>query len=240
MLNTLFPPIVSTPPTSKLTTSTLKQQRDGYFKYIQAVERSGPRVLSTIMNQGMGSGDTTGWPSVVRTLNQYLQIANSMITECLAVGTSQDTPQKAPVDGRTHKAKNDSGISLAGSEFRRPSTAASSVVEPASPVESTRPKAPSGSRVTALEKLARGLKIIGRSRTDVTEINSREDMFVQKPKGPGLRKMRSMGALSTSSRNPSTSHERNPPAFDADEMKRQRLRYESGQQSLGGRTSHEV
>lgn len=232
MLNTLYPPLTTIPPTSKLTAPVLKAQRDGFFKYIQSVETNGPRVLTNIMQQDMEFGDSNGWASVVRYLGHYLQLANSMINECLTVGYGDEpAPVKTRVYGKSHRGKADSGISINATDLR-PGTSTG----PSSPVEPSRPKTPSGVKGTALEKLARGLKTIGRSRTDVTEISPREEMFVQSPqKTKSLRKMRSMGNINERKQSVT-----NAPAFDPVEMQRQRLRYEAGQPRAGFRQSHEV
>lgn len=103
-----------------------------------------------------------------------------------------------------------------------------------------------------MEKLARGLKSIGRSRTDVTEITEMVDsrqppMPTSESKYKGLRKMRSMGAISD--RNGSKVSLNNvrvgsdAPAFDAEEMRRQRQKYEAasvGSRQHGYSNSHEV
>lgn len=234
MLNTLYPPLITVPPTSKLTLPILKAQRDGFFKYIQSVEANGPRVLTNLMQQDMEFGDDNGWASVVRYLGHYLQLSNSMINECLTVGYGDEpAPVKTHVYGRNRQGKADSGISLIGTDGR-PSTSTA----PSSPIEPSRPKTPSGTKGTALEKLARGLKTIGRSRTDVTEISPKEAMFERSPqKNKSLRKMRSMGNINEHNRSATAS---NTPAFDPVEMQRQRLRYEAGQPRAGTRQSHEV
>lgn len=81
MLNTLYPPVEMSQPTSKLTIPLLKAQREGFFNYIRTVERQGPMCLQTLMQQGAKPGDPNGWPAVKRTLNNYLRLANSMILE---------------------------------------------------------------------------------------------------------------------------------------------------------------
>jgi hypothetical protein len=81
MLNTLYPPVEVSQPTSKLTIQMLKAQREGFFNYIRTVERQGPMCLQTLMQQGAKPGDPNGWPAVKRTLNNYLRLANSMILE---------------------------------------------------------------------------------------------------------------------------------------------------------------
>lgn len=247
MLNTLYPPVISVQPTSKLTTTVLKGQRDGFFKYIQSVEKNGPRMLSNLMTQGRAHGEENGWPSVTRTLNIYLQLATSIISECADIVDVQDvSPRKNrdSKDSRT-RGKADSGVSFTGSD--RPSTRNNSTTEPVSPVEISRPKTPSGGRGgTALEKLARGLKTIGRSRTDVTEmIGDGAPSLPQLEKPKTLRKMRSMGALerggvkvSLSSVKPTDTRD-----FDVDEMRRHRMKYDAGMvpvQRTGLKQSHEV
>jgi hypothetical protein len=174
MLNTLYPPFGSAPTTVKITEDVLKKQRDGFFKYISAVDKNGPRVLTNVINQGMTEGDSNGWAPVVRQLQMYLQLANSMINDCCNIHDLEDLePLKYGKNGRS---KTDSGVSIGGFSMR-PTTA----IRTASPEEQQRPKTPSGGRGTALEKLARGLKTIGRSRTDVAEISPREEMFARSP-----------------------------------------------------------
>lgn len=244
MLNTLYPPVAASQPTSKLTAPIMKHQRDGFFKYIQSVEKNGPRVLSTLMQQGQTDIDENGWEPVVRTMHTYLQAASSMIAECSEIAVIEDvSPRKnAESRGSRHSRKSgkaDSGVSFNASQ--RLSDISTSGPEPTSPTESTRPKTPNGGRPgTALEKIARGLKTIGRSRTDVTEMVSATPAPPQPspPKSKGLRKMRSLGAL-----NERNGSKTSIPAFDADQMRQQRMRYEAGnlaQQKFGTYRSHEV
>ena len=231
MLNTLYPPVIRTPPTSRLTPFILKQQRDGFFKYIQSVEKSGPRVLGTLMQQGKAPNDENGWAAVTRTLGMYLQLSNSMIGECADILNVQDvSPRKHRISGGSIPSrKADSGISFGGSD--RPSIRGSSGAEPSSPIETIRPKTPSGGRSgTALEKIARGLKTIGRSKTDVTEMvpEYAPSMPAQKPKI--IRKMRSMGAIegrNGSNLSLSTGRNGSVPGYDVVEMRRQRMKYEA-------------
>ena len=249
MLNTLYPPVNATQPTTKLTSSILKNQRDGFFKYIQSVEKNGTRVLATLMQQGKGLTDENGWPAVVRTMNMYLQVANSIITECMQISDIEDVSPQKKRDSKNSKrsrtsGKADSGVSFNVSE--RLSSVSSASGEPVSPTESTRPKTPTGGRPgTALEKLARGLKTIGRSRTDVTEMVP-PPVQTSPPKPKGLRKMRSFGAIegrNGSKVSLSSVRADDVPAFDAEEMRRQRLKFEAGtlaQEKAGTMRSHEV
>ncbi|KAK4955096.1 hypothetical protein LTR10_007290 [Elasticomyces elasticus] len=241
MLNTLYPPVVSIQPTSKLTPAVLQQQRNGFFKYIQTVELKGPIVLSNLMDQGKAPGETNGWPSVTRTLSMYIQLANSIIGECGDIVDVDDVSPRKNRDsnGSRTARKVDSGVSFNSSVqgSRRTSSNADAV----SPIEPpARPKTPSGTKNgTALEKLARGLKGIGRIRTDATEMV--ETAVPLPPTSPapdkprGLRKMRSLGSLHSRETTPKLP---DAPTFDADAMRLQRMRYEANstaEQKFGGR-----
>ncbi|EGP86778.1 uncharacterized protein MYCGRDRAFT_73238 [Zymoseptoria tritici IPO323] len=223
MLNTLYPPLgLNDQPTSALSHHVLKEQREQYFKYISAVEKNGPRVLGNLMRQGKGPTDEFGWESVVRTLGHYMQLAKSMISECEVLYDVQDLSSRTVIRSSSrHQRKADSGISF-GSTYSNDSLP--------SPVDSNRPTSSSSSKSrqrtssnasnTALERLARGLRTIGRSRTD-----------------PGmLRKMRSMGSLSD--RKASSSNLKTMPAFDVEEMRKQRALYEKKNEMKRG--SHEI
>ncbi|KAK5168734.1 uncharacterized protein LTR77_006043 [Saxophila tyrrhenica] len=232
MLNTLYPPVITSQPTFKLTREVLKNQRDGFFKYIQSVEKTGPHVLRTLMQQGKAPTDVNGWPAVTRTLSLYLQLANSMVNECSELSDVQQIPRpREPTKSSRQTRKADSGVSFNSVDVA--SSRSNSIVDPTSPTESTRPKTPTGGKhSTTLEKLARGLKTIGRSRTDATEMISDElfppitSAHPQPEKPKGLRKMRSMGAIE--GRKKADVSAAQNASFDADEMRRQRLRYEAG------------
>ncbi|KAI6874043.1 hypothetical protein KC338_g1384 [Hortaea werneckii] len=244
MLNTLYPPVVSTQPTAALTPDVLKAQRDGFFKYILSVERHGPRILNNLMQQGKGIGEENGWMSVTRTLGKYLQLANSIIDECAGIFDAQDLSLNNNRNSGTSRStrKVDSGISFQSTDSRRPSTRASSNTEPPSPGEPVRPKTPIASRSsTALEKLARGLRTIGRSRTDVTEMVQDEEpppqFSLSSPeKSKALRKMRSLGSIDNKKGQPSAFGASDRPTFDVEAMRMQRMKYDAGiamQQKFG-------
>ena len=231
MLNTLYPPMIATQPTSKLTPAILKKQRDGFFTYIRSVEKSGPRILGNLMQQGKGPTDVNGWIAVTRTLGMYLQLANSIISECSEVSDVQAVSSRKNSDLKSSRQprKADSGVSFGSVDI--PSTRSNSISEPKSPTETARPKTPSGSRHgSTLEKIARGLKTIGRSRTNVTEmINDPTPAQAPPEKTKTLRKMRSMGAIEGRKRGKDDfSALDSTPSFDADEMRRQRMRFEAG------------
>ncbi|KAK5151233.1 hypothetical protein LTS14_009403 [Recurvomyces mirabilis] len=252
MLNTLYPPVTSTQPTSKLTPAVMQAQRQGFFKYILNVEQRGPHILNTLMDQGKLPGEQNGWAAVTRTISMYLQLANSIISECFDISNVHDLSPRTSGEltrSRSRQGRKvDSGVSFHSSgKGSRPNSDS----EPLSPTEPLpRPRTPSGSRNgTALEKLARGLKTIGRSRTDVTEISEgslHSPTFpatsVDKPRT--LRKMRSLGSLQSSPKlQGSLAKSADAPAFDVDAMRMQRMKYEanaSAAQKFGSRTAHEV
>lgn len=243
MLNTVYPPVVSSQPTSSLTPEVLKGQRDGFFKYIISVEKHGPRMLSNLMQQGKAAGEDNGWLAVTRTLGKYLLLANSVINECADILGVQDvSPRKHRDSGGSRPRKTDSGVSFQSTD--RPSTRASSNADqtpPPPPPEPVRPKAPTGSKSsTALERLARGLRTIGRSRADVTEMTRDEWPPASPPpaeKSRGLRKMRSMGSIETRKGQASAMKAAaENPMFDVEAMRKQRMKYDAGvamQQKFG-------
>lgn len=258
MLNTLYPPAGisgQASPTTRLTPEVLKYQRDGFFKYIQAVERNGSRVLHNLLQQGKAPEDVNGWPAVARHLLLYLQLANSMISECGNIVDAQDIAPRPARDSAPskHARKADSGISFtsASSSEPRPSTRGSDK-DPASPTEIVRPKTPTSVRSgTALERLARSLRTLGRSRTDVTEMIRDNDATpppfppvgkTEKPGRPLLRKMRSMGSLGERKSSMCSLNSRlvsEAPAFDVAEMRKARAEYDA-RQKTGKRASNEV
>jgi hypothetical protein len=246
MLNTLYPPVVNAQPTSKLTLGILKKQRNTFFKYIQAVEKSGPSMLVNLIQQGKRPTDKNGWSSTRNTLDMYLQVANSLISECQEI-IYTDTDANAIVDSvetKRNGRKVDSGISFSDTDHRRPSSSSSkdsrnSDDAPAS--EMRRKSSPGILRSSGLMKFAREMKNIGFARTDVEEMikpptpTLTPSFPVDAPaSSKGLRKVRSFSNLgglrsansSTTSVN-SAGYRSDVPHFDADEMKRQRLMYEA-------------
>jgi hypothetical protein len=228
MLNTLYPPVISAPPSNRLTQHVLKQQREGYFKYITTVEKCGTGVLSALIMQGKAPEDDNAWPSIVRVMEHYLQVATSMISECLEITDRHDvskSKQAKEAKDTRRRPKADSAVSLAGGPDRRPSTRGS--IWPSDTTDkSSRPRMPSTSaHGTALEKIARGLMSIGRGKTEATEIITNDDEMVhhttEKPNRM-LRKMRSFGSMDTRSRQTSET-----PHYDADAMRRHRQQYDA-------------
>src|SRR5437762_1325244 len=126
MLNTLYPPTTIPTaqfiqPTAQLTSKVLSTQRNGFWRYIGAVEKSGTSVLATLMDQHKRPGDATGWASLRDTLEKYLMAANGIIDECYEIGSRNTLGVASPVaaffssahvglDGDRRKA--DSGVSF--------------------------------------------------------------------------------------------------------------------------------
>lgn len=192
MLNTVYPPamipnIQFVQPTHQLTPAILSAQRNGFFRYITAVEKNGTAVLKSLINQGQRPGEESGWPSVRETMDKYLRMANGVIDECFEI-TGLDSVQ-SPVSSTFSGAeiedekrrKVDSGISFTTSSNRgsiqshqtRPSTSSSINTHsrnqskekalPAHPQEAT--YKPAGS---TLERIAREIRKI-RSRGDIRD-----------------------------------------------------------------------
>jgi hypothetical protein len=240
MLNTLYPPVATSQPTKVLTAAILKKQRDGFFRYIQIVEKNGPSVLKTVMEQGKLEGDDNGWGAVQQCLDKYLSVAKNMIDDCSEI-TNVDHFGPAEGTWKRKGKKTDSGVSF-GSD-QRPSTSTSTKEKPL-------PSSPNESKfshkgLSTLEKITREFKRMRvKSRVEVDEIVKYEkpaaalqELDVNdnpKPKQKSLRKMRSLGALQglkTGNVSSTSLIGRRKASdnldYDAEEMKRHRMMYET-------------
>lgn len=250
MLNTLYPPMLESQPmpTKKLTEEMLKQQRDGFFKYIRTVEKRGTSVLENLVNQGRKDGETTGWPNINRVLNQYLSLANSIISECHDINSIVDSfsaSQESSQDSQKRKGRKfDSGVSFDSDSKhnKTPSTDSG---------KSTSTQASSHKSPSVIERLARDLRRIrSRQRLEVAEIippyttddtEKENTSFRPKSRGGlagGLRKMRSLGTLGDIKHNNMSAvslrtyvgvgagHVPQVPVFDRDEMRKERQAFE--------------
>jgi hypothetical protein len=182
MLNTLYPALVDSPPTARLTINMLMQQREGFFRYIKTVERRGTECLSAILRQGAKTGEETGWPAVKRTLNNYLNLANNLIDDCRHISTidcvsqTPEIPAPESEDEVTEEVKKtDSGIGF-GTEAKHSKNAsmssdrsASSHVSHQSHVSYTSSMSLK-SQGSTLERIARELKRMKPRRLQVDEI----------------------------------------------------------------------
>ncbi|RMD42301.1 hypothetical protein DV735_g2831, partial [Chaetothyriales sp. CBS 134920] len=142
MLNTLYPPTTLSAgrfvqPTQQLTQTILTQQRNGFFRYIQAVERRGAYVLTSLMQQHRRAGEATGWPSLREILDNYLTTATSILDECHEVSSMAISPvsssfSSVDLDDECRR-KLDFGLSFGSASSRtssqshetRPSTSSS-------------------------------------------------------------------------------------------------------------------
>lgn len=241
MLNTLFPPQAPhqpmKQPTQLLTTKILSKQREGFFEYIRQVERRGPTVLQTVMDQGKLDGDENGWGAVQQCLDKYLRVAKNMIDDCAEVtGTDHFAP--AEETGKRKGKKTDSGVSF-GSD-QRPSTSNSTREKPLPPAPATYKSATKG--LSTLERITREFKRMRvRTRPDVEEIIKYEkqpplqditDVGNQKPKSKTLKKAKSMAALGNiRSRNASSTslsgRNVSDATYDSEEMKRYQKMYDT-------------
>ena len=198
MLNTLYPPTLTSsqfvPPTKQLTQQIVAEQRKQFFRYITAVEKTGPTVLKNIMSQHARQGEETGWPKVREDLDNYLRMANLVIDECLDTTGRSISPRSATFPSNLteddHKRKVDSGISFGSgyssnrssgqSHMTRPSTSSSvsnhsrrasrdqqqdKALPTTAEGDETITLKPTGS---ALERIARELRKIG-SRTNIRD-----------------------------------------------------------------------
>ncbi|KAI9723778.1 MAG: hypothetical protein M1812_001078 [Candelaria pacifica] len=219
MLNTLYPPSLASNPTAQLSVASLAEQRTGFFRYIQGVSRNGPEILENLLaqNRRISQGEEDGWPGVVDLLDQYLRLANSVILDCQSLTGVRSFVLETEEEMR--RSKVDSGVSFGSRD--PPSTSSSSSSkskEKPLPVEPALRSAKSGS---TLEKIAREIRKI-KSRRQISEPGQKDE----KEKVKSVKKMKSLGSLA--GRDGSTTRlAARTPAFNADEMQRERLLYEA-------------
>ncbi|KAI9728255.1 MAG: hypothetical protein M1834_007748 [Cirrosporium novae-zelandiae] len=231
MLNTLYPPVPISQPTPQLTPVILENQRKGFFRYIQAVDRNGGEVLSTLIQQGKREGEETGWPVVHEMVEKYLRMTNSIIDDCSEINVNHfddGEPRE-----RRHGKKTDSGVSFGSIKSGRPSTSSSTSSThnkekplPASPPPE-QPKARS-----VISKISQEIKRI-RSRSDVKEVGDKDhkkESKREKEKLKTLKKMKSTPNLpdnKSSHGGHSRSVSGDAAKFDPEEMRRTRMIWEA-------------
>lgn len=230
MLNTLLPPMhgSSKLPSPVMDHQTLKDERDAFFDYINAVQKSGPSVLDPIIAHNAGPDEETGWPVVQRTVDKYLRVAKHMIDDCLA--TTGPESFKAYIEERKGK-KTDSGVSF-GSE-RRPSFVPSAYESAAEPMAAYAPTPKGASKLERITREFKRMRVKPRpSVEEIVRVNSRTDSdHAPEPKSNKLKKARSFASLkfgnssslSLASRKGSDASE----AFDPEQMKRARAMYDA-------------
>ncbi|EAS36500.3 uncharacterized protein CIMG_01854 [Coccidioides immitis RS] len=220
MLNTLFPPIVGTPPTSHLNSKILNDQRNGFFDLILDVGKRGKRVLEPMIQQDMRPGDATGWPVAQEYIDKYLRAATAIIDECADV-TSRQYFEEPPFERKHKGRKVDSGISFMSVD--RPSTSSSITSHNSKLLNKPLPQSPTSAKSkhggTTLERIAKEIRKI-KSRGDLGE-SAKEEKKASK----GLKKMRS-GLLKDKEKRHSGSSDSDPP-FDPEEFKQRRMEWEA-------------
>lgn len=120
MLNTLYPPVTVRPaqfiqPTIQLTAQVLSTQRQGFFRYINGVEKTGNAILNKLMAENKREGELTGWPLIRDTLDEYLRQANDIIDDSYEVSGSPTTTEFEHKMDEDARRKVDSGISFGSS-----------------------------------------------------------------------------------------------------------------------------
>ncbi|KAJ6106265.1 hypothetical protein N7512_009782 [Penicillium capsulatum] len=188
MLNTLF----------------LPSQRDGFFRYINAVDSRGSAVLDPVIFQGSGDGHNTSWPLVHAGLEKYMNLAMEVIDECVLI----NEPAHLEDVGSPYRPKNrkvDSGISfgshnVGNSQDINEAEGATEKPLPQFPA----PKSPNKGQNSALERLVTEIRKLGPSG-----------------RSKNLRKMKSTTALA--SRPGSQQSYAETSYFEIDEQKRRRL-----------------
>ena len=179
MLNTLYPPVSTVQPTAQLTNEVLAGQRNGFFRYIQNVEKAGPELLRGLIDQGKSPAHETGWVNVRDTVDRYLRSANAIIDECYEIlgreSVGSPTTEHEAEEQRPRKV--DSGISFNSTKrlSSRASTSTSGSTKDRSFPSPTMPEStgnennkPAGS---TLERIARELRRI-KSRGDIKDGSS--------------------------------------------------------------------
>lgn len=242
-------------PTKKLTEDMLRTQRDGFFKYIRTVEKRGTSVLANLIHQGKREGDATGWLNVNRVLTQYLNLANGMINECHDINNvvaalpklQEPTPQEIVTPTQEMEKRKgrkiDSGVSFNSDDKHKKIPSTGSAKSFATHASAT----PLGHKGSTLDRITRELRRIrSKQRIEVTEIvnpYAADDIDKEnRPSTPkhrgfsGLRKKRSLGALGDMKQNnssaaslrgaASTAGTGQVPAFDPEEMRKQREAFE--------------
>lgn len=225
MLNTVYPPVLSTQPTARLTPGVLKSQRDVFFKWIQTVEKNGAGDLENLITHGRRAGDETGWPSVRELLDKYLDLCNELIDECLEIVPIRDAGK---VPAGVVRRKADSGIDFAGSRKSSTSGSESSV---GSVTELERPSSRATLKSsTALEKIAREFRHMRRMKTDISEILPPATEVEQaQSENKTLRKMKSFGSLTLRRQASRVGLVSTPkmPEYDLAKMTEQRKAYDA-------------
>ena len=235
MLNILYPPTYGDLPTSQLTQNTLNAQRNAYFRYIQAVEKSGKDVLINLEQASRRSGEANGWSVVRDIVDVYLVKTSSYIEECRTVKNAKEFVIV------NKEKRTDSGVSLSStaSNFSnqdrkpqvvlrttpviRPSTSAGRPITPLEKLEPTT-TTPIERKDSKFERFARRLKSRSAdNRSQSPPQLEKQPSFVNE-RPTTLRKMKSTSVLRDGRHSRENSSDRSMlPQFTIDDAQRERL-----------------
>lgn len=199
MLNTLFPPVTNATvaPMSGLSPRVLRAQRDGFFRYINALETKGTDILEPVISHGAAAGQPNSWPVVYDCLDKYLVLANEVIDECSMIQDPAHLGESSSPH-RPKRGKIDSGISLGSNKSE------TSLVEDGAEKPLPQFPIPNKANGSALERLAAEIRRLGPIA-----------------KSKNLRKMKSTTTLGV---RPGSQHSYAESSFfEIDEQKRRRL-----------------
>ncbi|KAF2760086.1 hypothetical protein EJ05DRAFT_271844 [Pseudovirgaria hyperparasitica] len=241
MLNTIFPPIPPRKqPTSLLKPEVLMSQRESFFQYINKVSKHGKAVLKPLQMHQKKEQDLNGWAEVVRALEKYLLIAKNMIDDCVDISIEPFVDEAAKRGGR----KTDSGVSF-GSDRSKVSAAPSIGGSITGDYKSMEQPLKGLSTIEKITREFKRMRSKSRNRMEVEEIRPRvgtpESLRSERPISPqqdrlrGVKKMKSASALSHirqassgSNSNGGSRQNSDASAFDPEEMRRARQRYDEG------------
>ncbi|KAK7513060.1 uncharacterized protein IWZ02DRAFT_492794 [Phyllosticta citriasiana] len=250
MLNTLWPPIPSAVPAG-VTPEIVQSQRKDFFKAINTMPKHNAE-LERLMMQNARAGEPNGWACVVYIFERYMKRVDSLIELSDDIKSRadldahappkhnvQEPPPSTPVESSQEVysrkgRKVDSGVSFASNSSKRPSTSGShssassfykqEMSQTMSQFDFSEPKTPKAQR------LRNAVSRIARKKRDEDAADG------DKEKAKGLRKMRSLSTIARDFKDRNMSgtslaggsrHGSVAEPFDAEQMKRHRMAYES-------------
>ena len=229
MLNALYPPRYAAPPTVQLTETILNAQRNAFFRYIQAVEKSGRGVLSSLELSGRRPGNSNGWPVVRDLIDVYLTRSNEIIEECMSIINADSFGGKRADSGVSFGSQNSGQSShiLGQSAFLQKSLPPLPLQE-----ETTTPSKKKLGRFETFARELRRIKSKSADHKDDMDLRSHATAHAAAAAKAnpfrGLRKMRSTTALAKDGNQKEKVHSRGNSSdrgarFDVDDAQRERL-----------------
>ncbi|KAL1385098.1 hypothetical protein HDK64DRAFT_311488 [Phyllosticta capitalensis] len=250
MLNTLWPPIPCNVPDG-ITPEIVQSQRVNFFKSINTYPNH-VQDLDRLIVEWARPGEQDGWACVAHILSKYLWRVDRLLEISDNIQSRADLDAHAPQKPREQEQeilpstpdessqeiysrkgrKVDSGVSFASNSSKRPSTSGSQssassfykqeMSQTMSQFDFSEPKTPRTQRIrNAVSRIAR-------------KKNHDDDEAGDKEKSKGLRKMRSLSTIARDFKERNMSgtslasrHGSVAEPFDAEQMKRHRMAYES-------------